>query len=80
MRRCRFLGSSDEHHRNGRSSQRRTEEPTGLKDARFLSGGSLIALSPVPTLLAFTDTCSAFFLSQDVALSHSSRCWYLGSV
>ncbi|EHV17005.1 hypothetical protein EASG_05643 [Escherichia coli H383] len=35
--------------------------------------------SPVPTL-PFTGYLSAFLPSGNVALSHSSRCWYLGPV
>ncbi|CDK50940.1 hypothetical protein ECP029943810_5071 [Escherichia coli P0299438.10] len=35
--------------------------------------------SPVPTL-PLTGYLSAFLPSGSVALSHSSRCWYLGPV
>ncbi|PRW56360.1 hypothetical protein CSC08_0005, partial [Escherichia coli] len=41
--------------------------------------GSSLVRSPVPTL-PLTGYLSAFLPSGSVALSHSSRCWYLGSV
>ena len=44
-----------------------------------VSPGSSLVRSPVPTL-PLTGYLSAFIPSGSVALSHSSRCWYLSSV
>ncbi len=49
-----------------------------LKIPGVSPGGSLVR-SPVPTL-PLTGYLSAFLPLGSVALSHSSRCWYLSSV
>ncbi len=72
------LRPPDEHRKNRHSSQR-WQIPTGSDKDTGVSPGSSLVRSPVPTL-PLTGYLSAFLPSGSVALSHSSRCWYLSSV
>ena len=71
--------SPDEHHRNGRYKSVEGETRQDLKMQE-------ISLRRLPRALSCSDPAAyripvpPFSLSGSVALSHSSRCWYLGSV